>query len=123
MKLTNGELFDASRPMAALLEEKLPVQTSYALAKLAMKLEEPMKVVEQVRQKLISTYGEKDPENPQRTQVSRGSEGYEDFMRELTILMAQEVEIEVEPVELPGTLEITPSALMALRRLVSVGTN
>jgi hypothetical protein len=124
MKLTNGEIFDATEPMKALLEEKLPVQASYALAKLAMKLEEPMKVIEQVRQRLISDYGEKDPENPMTTRVVKGSEGYPEFMRELTILLTQEVEIESEQVELPDTLEIAPKTLIALDKLVRVnGTN
>ncbi len=121
MKLTNGEIFEASRPMAALLEEKLPVKTSYKLTKLALGLEEQLQVIEKVRHKLIETYGEKDPENSQQTRVSRSSKGYAEFAKELTILMTQEVEVEFDPVELPDTLEIAPSALMALRRFVSVG--
>lgn len=57
MKLNNGEIFTASEPLKKLLEEKFPVKVSYGLAKLANKLQEQLKVIDDVRNGLIKTYG------------------------------------------------------------------
>jgi len=120
MKLTNGDIFNAKEPLNKLLSEKLPVKTSYGLAKLAAKLNDQLVVIEKVRQGLITTYGEKDPENPQQIRVLPQSEGFPKFMEEYGELMAQEVEIVFEKVTLPDTLEVEPSVLMALDKFVKI---
>ena len=122
MKLTNGELYNAKDPLAELMNLPLPIQVSYRLAKLASALDPHMLVIEQMRAKLIQTYGEQDPEKPQQMRVSPQSEGFARFAGELGILMTEEVDIDFTPVELPSTLEgIKPSILMALDKFVSVG--
>ena len=120
MKLTNLEIFNAKEPLSKLLQEKLPVKSSYGLAKLASKLDPQLGVIEKVRQGLIQTYGEKDPDNPQQIRVSPQSEGFQKFAEEFGELMAQEVEIVVEVVTLPDTLEVEPSVLMALEKFVKI---
>ena len=120
MKLTNREIYDAKRPLQTLIEEKLPVKVSYGLAKLAAKLDEQLEVIEKVRRGLISTYGAKDPKNPQQVMVSPESENFPKFAEEIEELMAQETEIVIEVVTLPDTLEIQASILMALKKFVKV---
>ncbi len=120
MKLTNGEIFNAKEPLAKLIKEKFPVKVSYGLAKLASKLDAQLEVIEKVRQGLIQTYGEKDPDNPQKIKVDPQSEGFPKFAEEYGELMTQEVEIVFDVVTLPDTLEIEPTVLMALDKFIKV---
>ena len=120
MKLTNGEIFDAREPLAELLLKELPVKVSYGLATLSLKLDAQLQIINKVRMGLFKTYGEPDPVNPTKLLVRPGTEKAEKFFSEQTELMAQEVEIVLEPVGLPDTLEIKPLALLALRKFVKV---
>jgi len=120
VKLTNGEIFNAKEPLDKLLSEKLPVKTSYGLAKLAAKLNDQLQVIEKVRNGLIQTYGEQDPDNPMQTRVLPQSGGFPKFMGELGELMNQEVEIVFDVVTLPDTLEVEPSVLMALDKFIKI---
>ncbi len=120
MKLTNGEIFNAKAPLEKLLNEKLPVKASYGLAKLAAKLNDQLGVIEKVRNGLIQTYGDKDPDNPQQIRVDPRSEGFSKFMGELGELMTQEVEIVFDVVTLPDTLEVEPAVLMALDKFIKI---
>ena len=120
MKLTNREIFNTKAPLESLLKEKFPVKVSYGLAKLANKLNNHLQVIEKVRQGLIETYGEKDPENPRQIRVIPGSEKYQKFAEELGELFSQEVEVVFEVVTLPDTLEVEPAILMALEKFVKV---
>ncbi len=120
MKLTNGEIFNAREPLERLMGEKLPVKASYRLAQLAAKLQEQLQVIEKVRQGLIQTYGAPDPENMRRLRVDPASDGYPKFSKELGELFSQEVEIVIEPVALPDTLEMDAATLMALVKFVTV---
>jgi hypothetical protein len=120
MKLTNGEIFNSKEPLQKLMDERLPVKVSYGLAKLAAKLNEQLQIIEQVRQGLIITYGEPDPKVPNRTWVNPTSDKYSKFVTEYGELMKQEVEIVLDVVTLPETLEIEPSVLMALDKFVKI---
>jgi len=120
VKLTNGEIFNAREPLEKLIQEKMPVKVSYGLAKLAAKLNDQLQVVEKVRQGLIQTYGEKDPDNPMQIRVDPQSEGFPKFAEEYGELMTQETEIVIEVVTLPDTLEVEPATLMALDKFVKV---
>ena len=120
MKLTNGEIFNAKEPLEQLLKEKLPVKASYGLAKLASKLHAQIDVIAQVRNGLIQTYGEQDPDNPQQIRVNPQNEGFPKFAEEYGELMAQEVEVVFEKVTLPDTLEVEPAVLMALDKFIKL---
>ena len=120
MKLTNGEIFNAREPLVKLLQEKLPVKTSYGLAKLAAKLSDQLGVIDKVRQGLFQTYGKKDPKNMMRLSIDPQGENFPKFASEMGELLAQEVEIVFDVVTLPDTLEIEPATLMALDKFVKV---
>ena len=121
MKLTNGEIFNAKAPLEVLLKEKFPVKVSYGLAKLAAKLNDQVQIIEKVRQGLIETYGEKDPNNPMQIRVVPQSENFPKFTSEFEELMAQKIELVLEVVTLPDTLEVEPITLMALDKFIRVG--
>ena len=120
MKLTNGEIFNTREPLQKLMQEKFPVKVSYGLAKLAAKLDDQLQVIEKVRQGLIRTYGEQDPDNPMQTRVLPQSKKFPKFAEEYGELMSQEVEIVFDVVTLPDTLEVEPATLMALDKFVKV---
>jgi len=120
VKLTNGEILNAKVPLQQLVANKFPVKTSLALVKLVQKLNEFMIPVEQVRAGLVKTYGKPDEKNPNQARVSPEDEGWDKFRAEFDELMAQEVEVIFDKVELPETLEIEPSVLMALEKFIKV---
>jgi len=120
VKLTNGEILNAKVPLQQLVANKFPVKTSLALVKLIQKLNEIMVPVEQVRTGLIKTYGKPDAKNPNQARVSPEDEGWEKFQSEFEELMSQEVELVIDIVTLPETLEIEPSVLMALEKFIAV---
>ena len=133
MKLTNGDIFQAQEPLRAIMEQKFPVMVSYKLSKLVMKLNEPFKVIEEVRNGLIKKYGEADGKG--NTAVKQEGENWVKFLAEFNELMGQETEIVIEKVKLPEkvaatcdkcnhnmdkALEIEPKILMALEKFVEV---
>ena len=139
MKLTNGDIFMAREPLGKLIENKFPVKVSYDLAMMTNKLNEQLKVIDEVRNGLISTYGTPDKDNPQQIAVPQDSEGFPKFAEEFAELMNTEAEIDFGkvkvPVKLPekvaGTcdkcnhnmdkaLEIEVSIMMALEKFIEV---
>ena len=116
------------------MEQKLPVLASYKLAKLANKLNDQLKVIEEVRQGLIRKYGTPD-EKGRGISVKQDSEGFEQFAAEFNELMEQEVEVIIEKVRLPEKvsstcdsckhvidvpLMIEPNILMPLEEFIEV---
>jgi len=125
MKLTNGEIFSTKRPLEKLLDKELPVKTSYGLAKLAHKLNDQLQIMDKVIQGLRKTYGTPDPRNPRVFNVLPEIDGVvnpqmEKFNEEIKELMAQEVELVIDEVTLPETLEIEPATLMALEKFITI---
>lgn len=123
MKLTNGDLFTASGPLKTLIAMKFPVAVSFKLAKMANKLNDSLKSIEDVRNGLINKYGEQNEKG--QTAVSEDSPNFAKFVSEFNDLMAIEVEVVIEKVKLPEEvdgrpLEIEPSLLMALEKFVDV---
>jgi len=135
MKLNNGEIFTASEPLKKLLEVKLPVKSSLALARLANKLQEQLKIIEDVRNGLIRTYGKENLEQKGQLRIDPGDENFPKFVEQFNELMEQEVEVVLEKVKLPEKvvekcdkceaiigkpLQIEASVLMALEKFIEV---
>ena len=120
MELTNAEIFNAREPFEKLLACKMPVKTSYALVKMVSKLNEQIIIIEKVRSKLVQTYGVEDEKRGGFFKVTADCPGYSEFLKEFGELMGQKVDIKIEVVSLPDTLEIEPAVLMALERFVKV---
>ncbi len=120
MKLTNSEILNAKAPLEQLLKERLPVKIAYGLAKTAQKVEAQLKIIDRVRHGLIKTYGAVDPDKPQQLKVDPNGPNYAKFAEEYGELMSQEVELVVDVVTLPETLEIEPSVLMLLDKFIKI---
>lgn len=123
MKLTNNEVWNSRESLLKLMEERFPVKTAYELAKLARKLKDQYEVIEDVRNGLVQTYGEKNASG--QVVVETTSKNWAKFLSELTELMDTEVEIVYSKVDLPEkvdekTIAIEPSVLVALEKFVGV---
>ena len=133
MKLTNGEIFAAREPLVKLMGQKFPVMVSYKLVKMAIALNDQLKVIDEVRNGLIKTYGKADKDK--QISVSPDSEGFPKFVEEFAELMSQEVDVAIAKVKLPEkvaatcdachhnmdkALEIEPSVLMLLDKFIEV---
>ncbi len=136
MKLDNGTIFMAREPLQKLMEQKFPVVVSYKLAKMTCAINEQLKVIDEVRNGLIKTYGKADKENPQQISVPQDSKDFPKFMEEFATLMNQEVDVVFDKVKLPEKVaatcdkcshnmdkafEIEPNILMALDKFIEVG--
>lgn len=126
MKLNNGEIFMAREPLQKLMGEKFPVKVSYNLARLTSKLNEQLRVIEEVRNGLIQTHGEASKDNPQQIAISPDSKNFPKFAQELAELFNQEVEVVFDKVKLPEEvdgkpLQLEPSVFMALEKFIEVG--
>ena len=120
MKLTNGEIYNAREALEKLTQAKLPLRASYELAMMATKLRNQIMVIEKLRLGLLQTYGDKDGDNPNQLKINPQSEKFPQFAKELGELMTIEVDIDIEAVTLPDTLEVEPATLMALDKFIKV---
>ncbi len=134
MKLSNSDVFLAREPLQKLMGEKFPVMVSYKLAKMVNKLNDQYKVIEDVRNGLIKTYGVADEKG--NVSVKPDGENWPKFVAEFNELMTQETEIVFDKVKLPEKVastcdkchhnmdkmyEIEASTLLALDKFIEVG--
>jgi hypothetical protein len=122
MELQNGDIFRAAIPLQTLVSMKLPVKVSWQLAKMANKVNEQLKVIEEVRQKLLHTYGEKSPEG---WMVPEDSENFDKFMSEFKELLDQAADLDITKVKLPlevdgKPLEVEAKVLMPLDKFIDM---
>ena len=133
MELTNLDIFSAKIPLQKLMELQLPVRTSYQVAKLSLKLNEQLKVIDEVRNGLVKNYGHPDKNGQLR--VEPDGEGFQLFIGEFNELMEERVDIKFDKVKLPENVsstcdachhnmvkafEVEPSILMALDKFIEV---
>jgi hypothetical protein len=120
MKLTNGQIWIAAPAIKGLMDQKLPVQTSMRLVKLAQEMDIHLSVINGVRNNLIKQYGTEA--NGQVT-INANTPEMESFTKDWAELIAQEIEVEFkgEKIKLPWTVNIEPSTLMALEPFVDIG--
>ena len=123
VKLTNGEIYNAKEPFQQLAAQKFPVLTSLAIVKVVQKLNEHLVPFEQVRTGLIKTYGTVNPDKPQEVGINPSDENFAKFAAEYTELLSQEVEVVIDKVKLPASLEIEPAILVILEKFITVEEN
>ena len=130
MKLLNGEIFTASRPLSKLVDKDFPVKVSIALRQLVTKLGESLKVIEDVRSGLVRKHGKGEggnieiitPDDPKGRPVSKS---YPKFVAEFNELMTTEVEVDIEIVKVPAEtdgkpLQMSVNDLVALEKFIKV---
>ena len=131
MKVTNREISNSRESLGILSRVKLPILVSLQVAKVASKLNEPMEVIENVRNGLVNQYGQQQGSKetvvimPNDLLNRPISPDWEKFVGEFNELMSQEVEIDIEKIKLPQEvdgkpLQIEPSILIALEKFIDV---
>ena len=121
MKLKNSEIFNAKVPMQKILAVKLPVLTGYELLKIERQLATQWSIIDQVRDKLITKYGEEIKDGPPgRFSIDPSKKGFPKFSEELGKLFEEEFEISYKVITLPRDIVIEPFVLMALERFVQI---
>jgi len=131
MEVTNTDVFTTPEYMRMLSSMRLPVKVSLQVAKLARKLGDSYTIVEEVRNGLVTKYGQEQKSGefavifPTDVLKRPVSPEHEKFTSELNELMAQPVVIDAEKVQLPSMvdgkpLQIEPSILIALEKFIDV---
>jgi len=119
MKLQNGEIWAGYQALVELSEKDLPVKVSFGLAKINIALKGTYEAVEKIRQGLVQKHGtpkegEDAAGNPfSDIEIKQGTKAYDDFSKEFTELITEEVEIEFEMVKLPAEVDGKPFQVAA----------
>jgi hypothetical protein len=120
VKITNGEIYNDLRPaLGKLIQIKLPVKTAFAVARFVSKVQELVTTIENVRNNLISQYGETD-ERTLRPIINQASQNWEAFVSEYNALMEIEVELPDTKIIIPDGVELEASVLLQLEKFVEV---
>ncbi len=133
MKVTNGEIFDAQKPLTELAPQKMPWKTSLAVLKIRDLIKPLAAQVEELRNKFIQEYGDEGPEgmsvkptilipDPEHEgrMIPVPNPKWEPFTKDFAGVRSVEVELDFEPIALPDSAELSPAALMALEKFVKV---
>lgn len=91
MKLTIKDIYDLADGLAELSNKELPTKTAFRIARNQRKIAEEVKTADELRQKIVDKYKEKDTEDGVKIDKSKR----EDFKEEFDELMDQEVEIKL----------------------------
>lgn len=119
MKLTNGDIWNARGALQKLAQIPMPAKVSWQVARLAGKANGELALIERIRVGLVNKYGV--PNDQGQAAVPPNTPQFASFVKEFEELMAQEIELDGAVISLPGSLEIEPSALMALEKFVDIG--
>ena len=94
----------------------MPVKQGIRVAKLAEAMQRELKIIEDARVKVIQQCGGKldTKTNMWSATPEICGDKWPEFMKEYNELMADDVEMDVEPVSFPDSLSIPPAYLMLL---------
>lgn len=108
-------ILNAREAAGRLAGQILPVSVSYRVAKLINAMNEELKVYEAERVKLCERCGTLN-EAEGKYIIDKG----EEFNRELSSLFDMPVELRVDKVTLPDTLNITPNDILILEEFIQI---
>ncbi len=133
MKVTLGKLMQVATgedaPLGALANNKdFSIKRNFTIVRLVEKLDPEVKALGKSRETIITKYGEKNEKGQTSVQpfVGEGEDAkpnpqWEPFVKEMNELMDTEIEIDVEPVALPGNVVgVTAQELLVLGPFVTL---
>lgn len=114
MRVTNGDIWQANVAVGELCGMAWPVKVAYRLAKLARKIGQEHRDIDRVRVRLVERYGHATANG--QFQVAPDSPSFAGFVADWNALIAEEIDVEIEPVALPlvDGMEIKPGTLLAM---------
>lgn len=117
MKLSLGQLYNMRSALQALVGLNVRSSLAVRIVRMVKVLEPELRTVLEQRDKLIVKYGEKKGE---QHSISPEMLGFKKWSAAFAEVLGVEVDLPVEPIELPGDVSIAPSVLLSLEPLVSV---
>lgn len=134
MKLTNGEIFNAKPHLDTLIQKEMPISVSFELVELATEMHNKLVAIDKARTRLFEKYGEVDGHNKMKLSMqpliqktdeqgnsySEVNPKWEPFSKAYKELMDIEVELDIKPVTLPSTIDVSGAVLMALSKFITV---
>lgn len=98
MQITLSELKSIETPLSKLMEQKLPLKTSFKLSKVLKQIANELQALEEARQKLIRQYGEVEEETQSITIKDEAK--LLQFQKEFSDFLKEEVELAFEPISI-----------------------
>jgi len=123
MKLMLGELANIIQGISAIVEEKVPIKTSYWLTRNADKMTSELKVFETSRQKLLDTHALKDKNGEKILSEDKKSYKMKDiqkFQIEFSKLAETEIDIDLKTFNLSdfGKVDVSISDMVKLKPII-----
>ena len=114
MKTTIEKILDAREVLSRFAEKALPVRQSYTLAKLIKAVNNELSIYEGERIKLCEKYGTLNKEANKYDINDKDG-----FYRDSTILLNQEVDLDVKPIDISG-LELSAQDIINIEPFIEV---
>ena len=123
MKLMLGELANIIQGISAIVEEKVPIKTSYWLTRNADKMTSELKVFETSRQKLLDTFALKDKDGEKILTEDKQSYKMQDvqmFQIEFSKLAETEIDVDLKTFRLSdfGKVDVSVSDMVKLKPII-----
>ena len=117
MRFTLGEVFGLTRSLQKLTDKELPIRVSYRLLKFLRDCSGEMETLEKARVKLVEKYAE-EPEEGKECKVA--DEHKDKFQEEFTNLLAEEIEIDFEPIDIGelGNISMSTNDLIPMQKII-----
>jgi len=116
-QVSNAEVLAAFPKLGEVSQLKLPVKSSFGVARLVNSLNSAYQPIIKVRDDLIRKYG---TETKAGFTIKPGDKNWSEYAAEFSELLVLEVEIEFEKVTLPDAIEVEPATLLPLMRFLNI---
>lgn len=121
MKLKISEVLSATIGLVEIAKVKMPVTVGFKLARLIKIIRVEAETATAELNKLLPEYGVEMPDTPGTFTIAPDKRA--GYVAAVKALHDTEIDVAVESVELPDTLEVSPSALVAVGELVRLKTD
>jgi len=112
MKIKLSEILASKEALSKILDQELPIKTSFKLTKLVKFLDPELKNIEDHRIKLIKKYGEETEEGEVAV---KGIDNIRQFNTEFSSLLDEEIEIDFEPIPIDSLEKVVLNAADVMR--------
>ena len=116
--ITTGELLQANDALIQLMQVEMPLSAGYALRRLINQLGPTMEAAVGSKNALVQKHGEQDQAGSWAIPLNKLAKAKPD----LNELDAIPVEVEFEPVTLPGDIKGSVAIIVALEKFVAIAT-
>jgi hypothetical protein len=115
MKLRLLDIKNLEVPLSNLINQRLPLKTSFKLSKVIKEISDNLQLVEEQRQKLIKEYGELNEEDQSITITD--PEKLATFQNEYNEFLKDEIDLNYEPISIE---ELGPDVNLTLSEVTTI---